>query len=654
MSSIKEIIMEKAKAICEKEISELFKIWDEVGIRKEVLNTYADQVLNHLIGLMKDMVDESNQKKKDLLKNVKALAQSARKFSKELGTNFATDSYDDLPLIELELKLQEQVQQLQYLKNQRLKYIKELVTKEAEICIKIGLKPIGFNSDLLLEQEIKKFESYINIQEVEKNRLTEMFKDSRRSIIKMMEELHINPTLDFEKIIYHDHGNFIYSSNNMTKLKDLKEKLKSQVEQAKLQAQEKKETLISLWDYLDEPQKTRQAFFENYSGYSMITLSALNTEIKRCKEKRRENVATYIDKVRIEIENLWKSCKFSELQKKSFTAMKCQTYTDDLLTLHELEIENLRKYYNSNRKMFELLNEWEIQFEKLKELDQRANDPDRYHNRGGQLLMEEKERKTAEKKLPKLESQLHILVDEYENIHKKIFLIYGFSLREFMNHIRENYEIEKENMKLVRKQAKDRSTKKTPLSTSKRTPVVTSILKITPASNRLYTPGGSNVSRITPSAKRKLPYDISPNIIGNKKRATNTEKNKGTVLCNKVRRSSRIHGTNGSIKVKFTNKKKRKSKNDTTLSVSSYGNFQEHLASRDELRSSVLPEETFKKAGIDMTLIKTPIKPVRRKVLAISTPTSANPTRTLRSTPRNPKLISTRLIPVKKSPPIEI
>jgi hypothetical protein len=31
---------------------------------------------------MKDMVDESNQKKKDLLKNVKALAQSARKLSK--------------------------------------------------------------------------------------------------------------------------------------------------------------------------------------------------------------------------------------------------------------------------------------------------------------------------------------------------------------------------------------------------------------------------------------------------------------------------------------------------------------------------------------------------------------------------------------------
>lgn len=48
------------------------------------------------------------------------------------------------------------------------------------------------------------------------------------------------------------------------------------------------------------------------------------------------------------------------------------------------------------------MNEWEVQFEKLKELDQRANDPDRYHNRGGQLLMEEKERKAAEKVIFKI------------------------------------------------------------------------------------------------------------------------------------------------------------------------------------------------------------------------------------------------------------
>lgn len=55
-----------------------------------------------------------------------------------------------------------------------------------------------------------------------------------------------------------------------------------------------------------------------------------------------------------------------------------------------------------------------------------------------------------QKKLPKLESQLYALVDEYERVNKKTFLIKGYSLREFIGHIRENYEIEKENMKIAR------------------------------------------------------------------------------------------------------------------------------------------------------------------------------------------------------------
>ncbi|CAB0043723.1 unnamed protein product [Trichogramma brassicae] len=79
---------------------------------------------------MKDMVEESNQKKKDLLKNVKTLIHTARKISKELGTNFATEAYDDLPLIELEILLKEQVDQLQHLKDQRLKYKEELLAKK--------------------------------------------------------------------------------------------------------------------------------------------------------------------------------------------------------------------------------------------------------------------------------------------------------------------------------------------------------------------------------------------------------------------------------------------------------------------------------------------------------------------------------------------
>lgn len=64
------------------------------------------------------------------------------------------------------------------------------------------------------------------------------------------------------------------------------------------------------------------------------------------------------------------------------------------------------------------------------------------------------------------------------------------------------------------------------------------MLRITPASNRLRTPG-TNMSRVTPAAKRKLPYDKSPNTTEHKKRVVGTaEKHK--VISSKVRRSGRV------------------------------------------------------------------------------------------------------------------
>ena len=95
-----------------------------------------------------------------------------------------------------------------------------------------------------------------------------------------MEELQINPALDFERMVCHDQSNFVFSPNNMTKLRDLRESLKDQVEHAKSQVQDKREALIALWDYLDEPIEAREAFLKSYPGYSLITLQAVSKNKK--------------------------------------------------------------------------------------------------------------------------------------------------------------------------------------------------------------------------------------------------------------------------------------------------------------------------------------------------------------------------------------
>ena len=61
--------------------------------------------------------------------------------------------------------------------------------------------------------------------------------------------------------------------------------------------------------------------------------------------------------------------------------------------------------------MFSSVEKWNKLFQRKLELETKANDPNRFGNRGGNLLQEEKERKKISKQLPKIESDLFITIE---------------------------------------------------------------------------------------------------------------------------------------------------------------------------------------------------------------------------------------------------
>lgn len=75
--------------------------------------------------------------------------------------------------------------------------------------------------------------------------------------------------------------------------------------------------------------------------------------------------------------------------------------------------------------MFELLNKRQKLWEKLTELEQRGQDTNRYNNRGGKLLQEEKERKKIAAQLPKVEDEILSLAIEYTRTTGKLFKALG-------------------------------------------------------------------------------------------------------------------------------------------------------------------------------------------------------------------------------------
>lgn len=356
------------------------------------------------------------------------------------------------------------------------------------------------------------------------DRIEGEFKKKYYFVVKTMDDLGIGPSSSFEETVYNKPDNFVLTPGNMASLKDLEEKLEAQLRSAKEEVEDKKRQLLSLWETLDEPNDFCEGFFKNYPRYGQATVKAINAEIARCKE--RERIAECVKKVREELVNLWDLCKYGESQRKAFIAFYSRTYTENLLQLHELEVEKVGKYYQTNKLVFDLLEERENLWRKMKELERRANNPDRLNNRGGQLLAEEKERKVIQRKLPKIEAQLRNLVEEYETRHRESFYVNGVSLEEFLAESWANRDIEKESKKNARKEAKDKCAKKT--SGTKRTPMAS-----TSSRSTLQTP-------LCTSIKRKLVFGSTTPSSSAKRRNVATDKVRSVTYGSKIRRSGKV------------------------------------------------------------------------------------------------------------------
>ena len=83
-----------------------------------------------------------------------------------------------------------------------------------------------------------------------------------------------------------------------------------------------------------------------------------------------------------------------------------ENYTEELLATHEHQVEVMKGYYEDNKEMFRLIERRNMTWDKLKELEAKSSDPNRFANRGGNLLKEEREKKALQKSYPKVKLDL--------------------------------------------------------------------------------------------------------------------------------------------------------------------------------------------------------------------------------------------------------
>ncbi|KAJ1524023.1 hypothetical protein ONE63_010566 [Megalurothrips usitatus] len=451
----KELCSEQAETL-----GSLQSIWADMGVYGEAKSARLESFRSHVSRLYRAMVEEEENNKLDIVQRIEhhmqELSKLKRELSGECGHIPEHEDVDKAPLYQVEKCLREKWEKLKNVKQQRIEELDDLQRRHEEVQYRLGKKDILPYTGGITEFELEAFKCRVTRLEEERDRLQASYEETRVAIQQIYEELEMTAVFPFEKsVLSSPVDSFVLSSDNMAALKKLHQTTEQKLSDARDTATELRERLSNLWERLQISADHRERFLHAHRGYSNPTISALKQELKRCEELKRANIENFVVQLRDEIVSWWDRCCYSEKQRKDFRPFYYSDFNEDVLELHEMEVNKLKTFYETNRDIYQLAEQRSELWDKMLELEDRANDPNRlFNNRGGQLLREERERNTLSKTLPKIEKELKERLLAFEQENCTPFLIHGerlFDLIERQNEDRSGLkELQKHQKKVTR------------------------------------------------------------------------------------------------------------------------------------------------------------------------------------------------------------
>ncbi|KAM7405712.1 hypothetical protein PAMP_000139 [Pampus punctatissimus] len=443
-----EVLAAEAVSCLNKALCHLKDIWEEIGIPEDQRLQRTNVVKNHIKGLLDMMIKEEESLKKRVISSI----QTCR-------------------------------------------------TEMEKLCLELQLS--------VFEEEVG-----ISMLQQEKNIRTQAqrydeFMDLKKQIILYMEQLDHIPETSFEKdVVCEDEDSFCLSRDNITSLKLLLCQLEERKAENEATCEAHREKIQQLWDRLQVPQEERGAFNEHMVTSRKRNLEALQAEVQRLEELKLLNIRNVTDATRSEIAVFWEKCFFSTEQRQAFSPYFSEDFTEELLGLHEAEIQRLKLHYEDHKELFDGVNQWEESWRLFLELEKKATDPTRFTNRGGNLLKEEKQRSELHKSLPKLEKKLKAQIEAWESEQGREFFVNG---QKFLQYVEEQWElhrIEKEKEKQERHLKKSKQTEEDMLyGTAVRTPTKRRFLgTTTPNKSRKMGNTTSSISSATSNSTMRSVY----------------------------------------------------------------------------------------------------------------------------------------------------
>ncbi|XP_020810389.1 protein regulator of cytokinesis 1-like [Drosophila serrata] len=423
------------------QVDQLHGLWEQM-FPPETCEEHLQRLKEHIKDFYDDLLNESREKEQTIYDNIASLREQANHLGHQLSEPLdVTEKPDDVPLVIWQLKLEKSIEFLQDKLASRRAEIGKLLLVEQQICHQLGELPLPLPVDPLpLPEKLGTIRDHIDqLRDLREERIKEVDL-LRRSIKKDMELLECIPT-DSEKRLLNQ-ANHCLTPDDLEQLRQMQKDFADQMGELRKRIDDMREKISVLWDQIQDKDENARKRVQESVAYTQYTHDILVEELQRCQNLRRQKMKTYIEQLRLEIKELWDLTLKSTQERKRFYHNE---WYPDLLELHELEYDDLQTFYNKNKEIFKLFKARTVLWERMLALEVNTSDPNRFNNRGAQLLKEERESKAITSKLSQIEQQIIALVRAYETRENTPFLVHGENILKRMADDWEQYRQTKQH-----------------------------------------------------------------------------------------------------------------------------------------------------------------------------------------------------------------
>jgi len=434
-------------------LTRLCELWREIGFDQETVTKRIDTLSMHLDKIWEGLVDEEDEIKSTITNKVESYAREIADLCEELQVA-PYEPPRNATLYQLNHVFPTEFKKLKDEKTDRLQAIQKLLVIDDELADRLGVEGIAQKIDrnkVPSRDDLRIAEKHISTLNAELRKRQVEFEESRSQILEFLDDLGNPPKPNFETDLFcNDENAYDLSEDNLKALQHYREELETICQDRKVQIAELESRFILLWHRLALDEDEKQQILQENNSRKLSVIDNFKSQIHRLEELRIANLECFTSKIRDEIQTWWEKCYFGDDQRQEFAQFDDLNYTEPLLDAHEAEVARLREYYDRRMNVFLALENWNQLWDQFVDFEKRANDPNRFSKRGGGLLQEEKERKKFAAKLPKSEKTVEEEISTWERENEEEFLILGFNLKDYVKHVHDQYELEKQQEKDAR------------------------------------------------------------------------------------------------------------------------------------------------------------------------------------------------------------